>query len=87
MSVFIGSKKVMWRGKIWYHLIADTIEELHEFAQSIGLKINWFQDHRFMPHYDVTENKRIVAVKKGAIVMSLREEGEKIRQAREKKGI
>lgn len=82
MSVYVGSKKVIWRGKTWYHLIADTIEELHEFAHSIGLKNEWFQNHRFMPHYDVTENKRVAAIEKGAIRMSIREEGEKIQQAR-----
>jgi len=83
MSVYVGSKKVMWRGWTWYHLIADTVEELHEFAQSIGLKKEYYQNHRFMPHYDVTENKRTSAIKKGAIIMTIREEGEKIREAKE----
>jgi len=35
------------------HLVADNINELHRFAQSIGLKRKWFQDHR-IPHYDLT---------------------------------
>jgi hypothetical protein len=36
------------------HLATNgPIEELHEFAQSIGLKREWFQDHPRHPHYDV----------------------------------
>lgn len=34
------------------HLVADSIEELHEFAQKIGLKRCWYQSHRFK-HYDL----------------------------------
>jgi hypothetical protein len=37
------------------HLVSDqSIDELHRFANSrrIGLKREWFQDHRY-PHYDV----------------------------------
>lgn len=35
------------------HLVADTLEELHLFAESIGLKPWWFQDHPEHPHYDL----------------------------------
>lgn len=36
------------------HLATDgSIEELHIFAQSIGLKREWFQSHPRHPHYDV----------------------------------
>lgn len=51
------------------HLLADSVEELNEFAISIGLKLSWFQPAKggAMPHYDLTVNKRKQAVKKGAI--------------------
>jgi len=35
------------------HLMADTIDELHNFAASCGLKREWFQNHKKHPHYDV----------------------------------
>lgn len=34
------------------HLTSTDMEELHAFAESVGLKREWFQDHR-IPHYDV----------------------------------
>ncbi len=37
------------------HLIADSIEELHTFANSIGLNRNYFYGKRKgHPHYDLT---------------------------------
>jgi len=45
--------------------LASDLDELHEFAQSIGLKRQWFQDQTF-PHYDVTRNKRYAAIRAGA---------------------
>ncbi len=36
------------------HLIGDSLEELHEFAQEVGLRREWFQDHSRHPHYDLT---------------------------------
>lgn len=37
------------------HLVSDkSVEELHEFAQRIGMKREWFQDKPREPHYDMT---------------------------------
>jgi hypothetical protein len=52
------------------HLGADSFEELHEFAQKIGLKREWFQANHRYKHYDiVTESKRRRAVKAGALLV------------------
>lgn len=40
------------------HMIADSLNELHTFAKSIGLKREWFQDKR-IPHYDLTTKRMI----------------------------
>lgn len=41
------------------HMVANTVEELHEFAESIGLKRHFFHGVRKgHPHYDLT-NERI----------------------------
>jgi len=40
------------------HLVSDfCLEELHFFAQQIGLKREWFQDHPRHPHYDLTSKQ------------------------------
>lgn len=35
-------------------------------ATRIGLKREWFQDHKSMPHYDLVESRRVAAVQFGA---------------------
>ncbi|GCD38022.1 hypothetical protein OEIGOIKO_05832 [Streptomyces chrestomyceticus JCM 4735] len=50
----------------WCHLLADDIEELHAFAQRLGLRMTWFQDHAYRWHYDLTAGKRAMAVRYGA---------------------
>ena len=47
----------------WCHLIADTDEELHEFAAKIGMLRYWFQGD----HYDLTPKRRAAAVAAGAV--------------------
>lgn len=52
------------------HLIADTLEELHNFADSIGLKREYFQDHKRHPHYDIWGIMLSRAIEKGAIIVT-----------------
>lgn len=48
------------------HMFTDgEIEELHLFAEKIGMKRAWFQNNR-IPHYDLTPQRRRVAVAAGA---------------------
>jgi hypothetical protein len=52
------------------HLQADSPEELHAFAQRMGLRREWFQHKPRRPendHYDLTEAGRIRAIELGAI--------------------
>ena len=52
-----------WRRGEWCHLVSDTsFEELHEFAQRIGMRPDWFQGD----HYDLRPSKRRLTVKAGA---------------------
>lgn len=67
MAVYVDNAKVKWRGKQWCHLVADTIEELHEFAYQLGLQRRWFQHAASYPHYDVTLDVREKALVIGAI--------------------
>ena len=54
------------------HLVSSNLKELHEFAEKIGLKKEWFQNKKY-PHYDLT-SKKIVgkARKNGAGFMASR---------------
>lgn len=75
MAVYVDEAVWEWKGKKWCHLLADSLEELHEFAQKIGLQKSWFQQPPKVryPHYDITESRRMVAIKKGAIEVNRRD--------------
>jgi len=61
------------RGK-WCHMATDgDLPELHEMADRIGLKREWFQNHPTHPHYDLRASKRRLAIKEGAIPKSRQE--------------
>lgn len=43
------------------HLVSDSsLAELHKFARKMGLKREWFQDHKKYPHYDLTTKKALL---------------------------
>lgn len=57
-----------WRLGRSCHLTADSLQELHEFAENLGMKRRWFQvSRKGVPHYDLTAARRKVAVFLGAI--------------------
>ncbi len=80
MAVYVDDAVWHWKGQLWCHLLADSLDELHSFAQSIGLKREWFQGHTKYPHYDMNENRRKIAVKKGAIEIDKRTTIEKAKK-------
>ena len=53
------------------HLVSDeSEEELHEFAENIGLRRKWYQDG----HYDVLSKERsMLALKNGAVEATARD--------------
>jgi hypothetical protein len=64
------------------HLFADTLEELHEMADAIGMKRSWFQDEPRLQHYDLTVTRRQRALQQGAIPLSRRAAVAKWRELR-----
>ena len=69
----------------WSHLIADTEDELHDFAARMGMRKAWFQEKPGRPHhahYDVPERARAEAVAQGAVEITWRELGRKLRDRR-----
>jgi hypothetical protein len=77
----------------WSHLTADTVEELHAFAERLKLRREWFQGRcKRIPepygqpchhwHYDVTAAKRTEAIRLGAQPIDIRQLGEIVRARR-----
>ena len=71
MAVYVDNYRGKFRGMIMSHMIADSLDELHEFAAKLDLRREWFQDKR-TPHYDVCQTKREKAFKLGAISIACR---------------
>lgn len=51
------------------HMFADSVDELLEFAERIGLKPRWLQGKRAI-HFDLTESRRKAAVELGAVELT-----------------
>lgn len=67
------------------HMFTDSadLEELHLFAESVGMKRAWFQPHRVAPHYDLTKSRRDEAVRLGALEVGRSDASRIWRQRRE----
>jgi len=60
----------------WCHMVSDASEEeLHAFAARVGLKRSWAQlrPRASAAHYDLTQKRRAMAIKLGAVEVSRRE--------------
>jgi hypothetical protein len=57
------------------HLTTDgMLEELHAFAHRLGMRRQWYQEHRIAPHYDLTASRRERALEYGAVFVPMREQ-------------
>lgn len=66
----VGAK----HGHRWCHMWTDgPIQELHVFAARIGMRREWFQNHGWLPHYDLVPTRRAHAIRLGAVEKSLME--------------
>lgn len=52
----------------------DNLEQLHAFAEQLGMKREWFQADKRIPHYDLTAIRRAKAVAAGAVEVSIKDE-------------
>ncbi len=79
MSVYVDDAVHPWRGRLWAHLMADTLEELHAFAERLGLPQYKFQDKRSGAHYDIDSALRERALALGAVAVSRHQDRERVR--------
>jgi hypothetical protein len=73
-----------FRGMIMCHMCADSLEELLEMADRIGVARRWFQDKGLYPHFDICLSKRKLAVESGAMEITAREMVEKAKALRQR---
>lgn len=54
------------------HMVSDSIDELHLFAERIGVKRCWFENKRGknQPHYDIKGYSVTKALREGAKMVS-----------------
>lgn len=82
MAVYIDNFYVTGAGKFgrmkMSHMIADNREELYAMVDKIKVQRKWIQDFgTTREHFDVCMEKRVLAIKHGAIPIGFRELSEK----------
>lgn len=82
MTVYVDSMRARYGRMVMCHMLADTIDELHEMADRIGVHRKWFQKRASTPHYDICLSKRALAVEYGAIEVGRRQLVSVIRRLR-----
>lgn len=83
MTVYVDDAAIVWRGKPRFHLCADSTQELHRFAASIGVRPCWFHRGARFAHYDITAEQRAQAVVAGAQAVESRELVRRLRAQRQ----
>jgi hypothetical protein len=68
VAVYVDDARIRWRGMEWSHLVADSADELHAAAASLGLRREWAQDKGRTLHYDLPEQLRLRAIELGVAV-------------------
>jgi len=84
MSVYVDKlRDYGWHRGPSCHLIADSVEELIDFAVAMGLRREWYQP-KSSPHFDLTAGAREVAIGHGAIEIDQRQLVKILRELRQK---
>jgi len=69
MAVYVDAAIYPYGRMLMCHILADTLDELHEMADKIGVARKHYQGppKTKRPHYDICKSKRAIAVSHGAI--------------------
>ncbi len=66
MAVYVDNYRASFRGIKVSHLLAESAEELFGMVDSIGVPRKGYQNGS-SPHFDISEEKRLLAIEQGAI--------------------
>lgn len=69
MTVYVDNMRARFGRMIMCHMIADSEDELHAMAARVGVARRWYQGD----HYDICLAKRELAVRFGAVEVTLRQ--------------
>lgn len=83
MTVYVDNARLQFRRMVMCHMVADSVDELHEMADAIGVNRRWFQGEASYPHYDVCLSKRERAINLGAAAVPSKELIQVARRMRE----
>lgn len=67
MAIYVDFMQIEFKDYKWCHMLADTLQELHDFAALIEVDKRLFHRNASYPHYDVTVQMREIAIEYGAI--------------------
>lgn len=69
MTVYVDESIFGYGRMIMCHMWADTLDELHDMADKIGMQRKWFQQppKASWCHYDISKSMRAKAVTLGAV--------------------
>ncbi|KAA0915227.1 DUF4031 domain-containing protein [Psychrobacter sp. ANT_WB68] len=67
MAIYVDFMQIEFKGYKCCHMLADTLQELHDFAALIEVDKRLFHRNASYPHYDVTVQMRLTAIENGAI--------------------
>ena len=73
MTVYVDCANIKYGRMVMCHMLSESIAELHQMADVIGVKRKWFQSKASTPHYDICLAKKKLALKSGAIEINRRE--------------
>lgn len=68
------------RHTAYCHLLADSRDELHAFADRLGVPRRFFQDHPWRWHHDLPATLRPRALELGAVELDMHAVGELLRR-------
>lgn len=76
MTVYVDNMRATCGTMIMCHMIADSDQELHTMADTIGVARRWHQaPPKHSSHYDIALSKRKLALDAGAVEITWRQAG------------
>lgn len=76
MSVYVDDYHIPYRGMQMSHMMADSTDELLAMVDLIGVQRKWLQKPgTYKEHFDIAKGKRELAIRHGAIPVSVKAMG------------